>query len=127
MSSEPDPFASSVLEAQPPFALQAAEEGVALVDGRGEVRVTRVDQRPGALAPEPAMPIRKLLNVARIEAPPYSRRALTPGVGKESLQDSAVGAVAGRDLDHLAYPSRAHVVQVPPEQPPPAFEHGARA
>src|SRR5689334_9382542 len=127
MPSERDPFALPTLEAQPPFALQAAQEGVPLMDGGRELGVARVDQRPGAFAPEPAMPIRQLLNVARIEASPHGCRALTPGVGQESLQDATVGAVAGRDLDHLAYSTGAHVVQIPPEQPPPAFEDGARA
>ncbi len=59
------------------------------MDGGGEFGVARVNQRPGTLAAEPAMPARKLPKVARIEAPPHCRRAVSPGVDQESLQHAA--------------------------------------
>src|SRR5205823_1751094 len=83
-----------------------------LMAGGGDVRVTRVDQGPCTFAPEPALPIRKLLNVARIEASPHCRRTLSPRIGEESLQHAAERAVAGGDLDHFAYPTRAQVIEV---------------
>src|SRR5882724_3532029 len=97
------PFALSALEAQPPFAFEAAEESAPLIEGGGDVGVARMDQGPGSLAPEPAVPVRKLLNMARVQAPAHSRCPVPPGVGEESLQHAVERAVAGRDLDDFTH------------------------
>src|SRR5258708_16554775 len=96
------------------------------MDGCGDVGVARVDQGPCTLAPEPAVAIRELLNVARIEAPSHCRCALSAGVDQESLQHAVERAVAGSNLDHFTHPARSQVIEVPSDQPSPAFEHGTR-
>src|SRR5262245_2702218 len=127
MSQARGPFALSALETQPPFAFETAEKGVSPVDGGGEVRVAGMDERPRSLAAEPAVPVRELLDVARVEATPHGRRPLPPRVGEQPLQNPAEAAVAGRDLHHLAHRPGARVVEVPADESASAFEHGTRA
>src|SRR5579864_5313162 len=126
MSSGLDPFVSSPLETQPPFALETGEEGVPLMDGGGEVRVARVDQSPCTLSPKPAVAIRKLLNAAWVEAPAHRRCTVSPGIDQESLQHAAERTVAGCYLDHFAHAARPQVIEVPSNQPSLAFQHGTR-
>ena len=76
---------SSAMEPHPPFTLEAAQEGVSLQDGRRDVVMTRMNQGPCALAAQPAVPVRKLLNVARVEAPPHGYGAVSPGIGQQPL------------------------------------------
>src|SRR5882762_10574500 len=126
MSFGLDPFVSSAQEAQPPLALETAEKCVPLLDRSEDVGVARMYEDAWALPPQPAVPVRKLLSVARIEASPNRRCALLPGIGQEPPQHAVERAIAGRKLDHFTHAARAHVVEVPPDQPPPTFEHGTR-
>src|SRR5437879_821407 len=60
-----------ILEPHPPLSLQATQEGVASVDGGHDIRMTGMDQGRRTVPPAPAVPIRKLLNVARVDASSY--------------------------------------------------------
>src|SRR5204862_56938 len=81
-------------EVQPPPSLEAAEKGIALLERGHDVGVTGVDQGPWAIRSEPAVPVRKLLGVARVEASAHRRRA---------------GA--------FAHAARLYMIEVPAEQP----------
>src|SRR6266853_4248738 len=112
-------------EVQPPPTLEAAEKGIALLDRGHDVGVTRVDQGPWAIPSEPAVPVRKLLGVARVETSPQCRRALSPGIGQELLQHAVERAIACRNLDDFAHSARLYMVEVPAEQPL-GIAHGTR-
>ena len=62
------PFGSPTDEPQPPLAVQAADPGAAALDGADQVGMARMDERPGAFAAHPAMPVGELLQVMGIEA-----------------------------------------------------------
>src|SRR5207302_4202218 len=112
---------------QPPFALQATEKSVSLMDRGHDVGMAGMHQRPALLASQPAMLARELLHVARVEASPHRRRAVPPRVGQEPLEHAVERALPGGDLEDLTDFARAHVVEIPPDQPPLAVQHGTRA
>src|SRR5579863_1391220 len=76
-----------------------------------------MDECQRAFTAHPAMAVGELLQVMRVEPPPYRDRALAPGVAEQPLQHTVERLIERRDLQHLVDLAATGVINEPAEEP----------